>query len=103
MYFPTRSQYIAERSLKKYISSAGGFTENARRKRVYILYPNGKAVASHHFLFIRKYPKVRAGAEIIVPKANTKKKLSTAETIGISSALASLAGVVIAIIQLTKK
>ena len=56
------------------------------------------------FLFFKSYPKVEEGSEILVPKIIEKnnKKLSTVETIGIASAIASLAGVVIAIINLVR-
>ena len=103
VYFPTQSPFKVKKSLKDYVNDAGGFTESARKKKVYILYNNGKAVASKYFLFFHKYPIVNPGAEIIVPRNIQKRKLSTAETIGITSAMASLAGIVIAIIQLTKK
>lgn len=103
VFFPTQAPYLKGNRLKDYISSAGGFTENARRKKVYIVYANGKAVATRHFSFIYKYPVVKPGAEIIVPKANSKRKANTAETIAISGAIASLTYVLISIIQLIKK
>ena len=52
------------------------------------------------FLFFKSYPEVQPGSEIVVPKRLLSKGLSTGEVIGISSALASLAGVVIAILNL---
>ena len=39
------------------------------------------------------------GSEVVVPSKPEVKKTSTAEMIGISSAIASLAGVVIAILR----
>jgi hypothetical protein len=52
-------------------------------------------------LFFKNYPDVTPGSEIIVPAKEEKvNKLTTGEVIGISSALASLAGVVIAILHL---
>jgi hypothetical protein len=47
---------------------------------------------------------VEEGSEVFVPKINisNSKKMTTAETIGIASAIASLAGVVIAILNVTK-
>ena len=89
-------------SLTYYIDKAGGYTDNARERRVYVLYPNGDANRIKHYLFFKKYPRVTPGAEILVPKIPEKKGggLSTAETIGLTSAVASLAGVVIAILKL---
>lgn len=102
--FPTQAPFTNGKSLKEYISDAGGFTDNAVKKKVYVLYPNGKAVASGHFLFIKSYPRIRPGSQIVVPRYITRErqKRSTAETLGLASAIASLAGIIIAIIQLTK-
>jgi protein involved in polysaccharide export with SLBB domain len=102
--FPTQIPFNKNRKLQEYISDAGGFTDNARKSKVYVLYPNGRAVTTRRFLFIKNYPEVKPGSRIIVPKVQEKIKSgkSTAETIGIASAIASLAGVVIAILNLVK-
>ena len=100
--FPTLSPYNSTKDFKDYISDAGGFTDNARRKRSYVLYPNGKAVSTSHFLFFRKYPTIKPGSEIVVPKHVPKDRFrrTAAETVGLASALASLAYLIIAIIRL---
>jgi hypothetical protein len=85
-----------------YISSAGGVAENGRRSKIYIVYANGKAAATRNFLFFKNQPEVLPGSEIIVPEKEQKQKLTTPEFIGIASAVASLAGVVIAILNLSK-
>ncbi|NBR37078.1 MAG: sugar transporter [Chitinophagales bacterium] len=84
-----------------YISSAGGYARDAWRKSAYVIYANGKSATARRFFFINSYPKVLAGAEIIVPKEPiTRNRLTTGEVVGLSSALASLAGVVIALLRL---
>jgi protein involved in polysaccharide export with SLBB domain len=84
-----------------YISAAGGYSRDAWRKSAYVIYANGKSATARKFLFIKSYPKVLAGAEIIVPKEPiVRDRLTTAEVVGLSSALASLAGVVIALLRL---
>ncbi|HEY6977118.1 MAG TPA: SLBB domain-containing protein [Chitinophagaceae bacterium] len=99
--FPTQIPYDQKYDFKDYISSAGGFADGARKNKAYILYANGKAQTIKKFLFFKNYPTVKPGAEIIVPaKDETKNRLTTGEIIGISSALTSLAGVVIAILKL---
>lgn len=102
--YPTQAPYNRNNKLKDYIADAGGFTDNARRKKVYVLYPNGKAAKTSHFLFFKSYPVVKPGSEIIVPQYSPKEKKrgNIAETLGIASAIASLAAVVIAIVQLVK-
>lgn len=102
--FPTEVVYVPNENLKYYIDRAGGFTDNAAKKRVIVLNANGVAAKTKKFLFFKTYPKVEEGSEVLVPKANIAiaKKLTTAETIGIASAVASLAGVIIAILNVTK-
>ncbi|MBN9300116.1 MAG: SLBB domain-containing protein [Filimonas sp.] len=99
---PTQIPYERNYSVKDYLSAAGGVADNAQKKRIYVLYANGRAKATKHFLFFKNYPEVKPGAEVVVPRKPERRGLSTGETIGIASALASLAGVVIAIINMTK-
>ncbi|WP_035668027.1 SLBB domain-containing protein [Flavobacterium sp. 83] len=82
-----------------YISSVGGIDNKGWRKKAYIIYPNGKAAVAHSFLFIRSYPKVKPGSQIIVPEKPEVKKISTGEFVSIAGVLASLAGVIIAILR----
>ncbi len=102
--FPTQAPYTNGKSLKEYISDAGGFTQNAVKKKVYVLYPNGKAVSTRHFLFMKSYPRIKPGSQIIVPRyiAREKQKRDLAQTLGITSAIAGLAAIILGIIQLTK-
>jgi len=99
--FPTQIVYEDNMSLKDYIARAGGLTDNARKKRIYVLYPNGNAAKTSSFLFFRSYPKVAPGSEIIIPKEVEKerKKLTTAEVVGITAAFTSFAGVLLALIN----
>jgi len=96
----TQVPYQERNDMKDYINEAGGFNGDAWRKKAYVVYANGKAATTKHFLFFKFYPKVLPGSELVVPKKPEKKGVSTGETIGIASALASLAGVVIAILKL---
>lgn len=102
--FPTEVVYVRGERLNYYVDRAGGFTDAAAKKRVIVLNPNGVAAKTKKFLFFKSYPKVEEGSEVFVPKVNlgNTKKLSTAETIGIASAIGSLAGVIIAILNVTK-
>jgi hypothetical protein len=60
-------------------------------RKSYIIYPNGKAAVAHSFLFIRSYPAVSPGSQIVVPERPEVKKLSTGEVVSIGSVIASLA------------
>ena len=96
----TQVPFKKRNTVRDYISDAGGYAADAWRRKTYIVYANGKAATTKHFLFFKFYPKVSPGSELVVPKKAEKKSLTTGEIIGISSALASLAGVVIAILRL---
>lgn len=97
----TQIPYIAGKSFRSYISSAGGFSRDAWKRSAYIVYANGRAATTKKFLMFKHYPRVNPGAEIIVPQEPpAKTKISATEFIGISSAIASLAGVVIALLRL---
>jgi len=102
--FPTQIPYDNKLTVKSYINAAGGFTEDASMKRVYVLYANGKAAVRKNYLLFRTYPKVKPGSEIIVPRPNadTRPKRSLQENIAITSAVASLAAVVIALINVIR-
>ena len=103
--FPTDVVFSKGQKLRYYIERAGGFTDNARRSKVYVLQPNGVAAKTRHFLFIRTFPKIEPGCEILVPKKSdkTNSRLTLSETVALTSAIASLAGIVIAIVNVTKK
>ena len=96
----TQVPYIEKYRLLDYLDAAGGFSSRAQRKKTYVVYANGKAATTHRFLFIKSFPRVEPGCEVIVPAKPEGQKTSTTEIIGISSALASLAGVVIALLRL---
>ncbi|MFN7586540.1 MAG: SLBB domain-containing protein, partial [Bacteroidota bacterium] len=95
----TQVPYREGNSMKDYLNEAGGFSSRAWRRKAYVVYANGKAATTSHFLFFKSFPKVMPGSEVVVPSKPDVKKTSTAEMIGISSAIASLAGVVIAILR----
>ena len=103
--FPTDVVYAKGKNLRYYIDRAGGFSDNARKSKVYVLQPNGVAAKTRHFLFFRSFPKIEPGSEILVPKKidKTNSKITLSETVALTSAIASLAGIVIAIVNVTKK
>jgi len=92
--------YNKGRGFNYYLESVGGLDAKGWKKKAYIIYPNGKTGVSSSFFFIRSYPKVLPGSQIVVPEKPEGKKMSTGEFVSIASVLASLAGVVIAIISL---
>ncbi len=90
---PSLIRYDTSNNLKDYINSSGGFAENARRGKTYVVYLNGSIAATKRFLFFKSYPKLEAGALVIVPRRpdRSESRLSTQEVIGISTGFTTLA------------
>ncbi len=78
-----------------YLESVGGTDAKGWKKKAYIIYPNGKAGVSSTFLFIRSYPKVLPGSQIVVPEKPETRKMSTGEWVSIGSVIASIALLVV--------
>jgi len=73
------------------INNAGGFSENAKKSKVYIIYANRSIRATNSFLFFKKYPRLKPGATVVVPtKGENSNKLSTQEVLGITSGISTL-------------
>jgi protein involved in polysaccharide export with SLBB domain len=98
----TEVVYKKGESLGYYINKAGGFTDNARRSKVYVLHANGIASKTCHVLFFRNYPAIEEGSEILVPKMREKRNrsLAVAELLAVSTGIVSLVGLLIALIRL---
>ncbi|MFN3300759.1 MAG: SLBB domain-containing protein [Sediminibacterium sp.] len=95
----TQVPYNQKNSFKDYISSAGGYSGDSWKKNVYVVYPNGKAATTKHFLFFKFYPRIMPGSEIVVPKIPVRKGLSTSEIVGITTALSSLTAIIYSIFR----
>ena len=97
--FSTEVPYKKGKGVKYYINNSGGTTERGWLKKVYVVHTNGSASTCGSFFGIRNYPKVLPGSKIIVPMKPEKQKTSTGEIVGISSVLASLAGILLAVFR----
>jgi protein involved in polysaccharide export with SLBB domain len=91
--------YDKGKGFRYYLDAVGGVDAKGWKKKAYIIYPNGKADVTSSFLFFRNHPKVTPGSQIIVPEKPEVKKMSTGEFVSIAGVLASLAGVIIAILR----
>lgn len=99
---PISLTYQKEKGLKRYINQGGGFGNKAKKNRVYVIHPNGEASTTRNFLFVRSYPDVTPGSEIVVPQKPEREPMTAAAWISISSSLASLTLAVVTIVNLTK-
>ena len=96
--YPITINYKKGEKLSYYIKHAGGYTDRAKKGDVYAIYLNGGVSE------VSKYSSkdIRPGCEIVVPTKSASKKLSTAEILAISSSTASIATMVITIVNLLK-
>jgi protein involved in polysaccharide export with SLBB domain len=83
--------YNKGKGFNYYLESVGGTDAKGWKKKAYIIYPNGKAAVSSTFFFIRSFPKVLPGSQIVVPEKPETKKMSTGEWVSIGSVITSIA------------
>lgn len=102
--FPSRIPYKKGTSLRSYVYSAGGFSENANRSRAYVIYPNNNIKSTKSFLGFRSYPNILAGSDIYIPEnARKKNQLSSTErTAIIISAISTVSTIAILLYSVLK-
>jgi len=88
--FPTTARYDSNRGFRNYISRAGGFTEQSRRSRSYVVYANGDVQMTRSFLGLKFYPPIEPGAEIIVPEKPPRIPIPPQAWISIGTGLATM-------------
>jgi protein involved in polysaccharide export with SLBB domain len=99
--FPTYVGYESSKSLKSYVDGAGGFSDNALRKSVFIVHANGSVKSTKYFFGIKTYPKVTPGSYIVVPPKpmDITKKLTTTESVSIMTSIATVAALIISVLK----
>ena len=96
--YPITLNYKKGESLGYYIKRAGGYTDRAKKNGVYAIYMNGGVSEISR----RSSSNIKPGCEIVVPTKSTSKKLSTAEIVTIGSSTASIATMIVTLVNLLK-
>jgi protein involved in polysaccharide export with SLBB domain len=96
---PNNIVYSKAKGFKQYVNGAGGFTASALKKGAYIKYANGSVESARKFLIFNNYPKVKPGAEILVPKRAVLERLTAQGWIGIGTAVASMAAIIVSLLR----
>lgn len=99
--YPVITPFQNGRNLGYYISQAGGFSMDAKKGRVYVVYANGFVKSTRHFLFFKNYPSLEPGAEVFVP-LKPQNKMSAQQILGITSGASALALAIVAILNILK-
>ena len=96
--YPNTVLYKRGESLRYYINQAGGYGNLAKKKKTYVVYMNGTVSR----LKSRDKKAIEPGCEIIVPSKEEKKRMSTAEILGMGSTIASIAAMIATMVNLFK-
>ena len=91
---PNNVVYVKGKNLKYYVNQAGGFTDNALKKRVFVQYANGSVKGK-----AGGYPEVKPGAEIVVPKRAPRERMSAQGWVGLGTGIASLAAIIVSLLR----
>lgn len=95
--FPNTVVYVPGKKLKYYINQAGGYGENARKNKAYVVYMNGTASKASG-----KTP-IEPGSQIIVPSKPDKPGFDWTKVLSIATTLGSLASMTAAVVAIFKK
>lgn len=100
VFFPTYVQFDDTKGLKHYLRNAGGATDLAEQKHIFVLYPNGTSKSTTSFLGIKSYPRILPGSKILVPRkqVNLAKNMTTGETISVLASITSMAALVYSVV-----
>ena len=96
--YPNTVLYKRGESLRYYINQAGGYGNLAKKKKAYVVYMNGTVSRPKS----RDKKAIEPGCEIIVPSKEEKKRMSTAEILGMGSTTSSIAAMIATMVNLFK-
>ncbi len=96
--FSNTTPFVKGKNFKYYIDRAGGYSQKAKKNKVYVVYMNGSVAKAKR----RSSKLVQPGCEIIVPARKEHEGMKTSEILSLGSTSASLATVVLALMNLLK-
>ena len=88
---PNTVSYIAGKNIDYYLNQAGGYSDNAKKSKKFIVYMNGSGKKQ-----------IEPGCEIIVP-SRSKKRTNVGEILGYATSFSSLGMMIASIANLIKK
>lgn len=86
----TAMPYVKGTTFRQAVNRAGGAKRSADYKNAFVVYQNGDVRGTKSFLLFRFRPKLDSGAIVVVPLKEQRERISIQETIGLTSAIASL-------------
>lgn len=94
--YPNAVNFIPGKAVDYYIRQAGGYSNEAKRTKVYVVHMNGK-------VSVGRGAKIYAGDEVIVPVRPERQKTTVGEWIGIGTAAASVTTMIATIVSLMRR
>lgn len=95
--FPNTVPFEVGKKFKWYVNKAGGFGQNAKKKKTYVIYQNGMIAQ------VGRGVKMEPGCEIVVPSKHRKESLTTAAWMGIGTSAASIASMIATIVYMSTR
>ena len=95
---PNTVSYIAGKNIDYYLNQAGGYSDNARKSKKFIVYMNGQVTKVKG----SGKKQIEPGCEIIVPN-RSKKRTNVGEILGYATSFSSLGMMIASIANLIKK
>ena len=95
--YPTALNWQKGKTVKWYIKHAGGYGNKAKKNGIYVINMNGSVEQVS-----RLSRRVEPGCEIVVPRKKLRRSISTAEVVTIGTSTASLATMIVTLINLLK-
>ena len=96
---PVSMPYVKGKSVKYYIKHAGGYANKAYKRHAYGIHMNGSVIK----LSSKTAQNIEPGTEIVIPSKTGRKRMSTTEVMATSSSAASLASVIVALMNIVTK
>ncbi|MDR1810723.1 MAG: SLBB domain-containing protein [Prevotella sp.] len=96
---PNTVLFKEKEKISYYINQAGGFTDRAKKKNMYVIYMNGMVSK------VKSGDKnaVQPGCEIVVPVKEPEKEWSTAEILSVGSSITNMSTAIAALIYLISR
>ncbi|TGY26989.1 capsule biosynthesis protein, partial [Bacteroides caecimuris] len=95
---PNTVSYIAGKNIDYYLNQAGGYSDNARKSKKFIIYMNGQVAKVKG----SGKKQIEAGCEIIVPNKERKKN-NLGNILGYATSFSSLGMMIASLANLIKK
>lgn len=94
--FPNTVAFVEKKPVSYYISQAGGYNNDAKQSKVYVVYMNGSVAKGASAT-------VEPGCEIVVPRKPERKAMSTGEIMTLGTSTASLATMIVSLVNLLSR